>query len=406
MARRMRSSRLGLLVAVALLPLALWAALPVLSTGSPRSRAAALGDRIDQKREQIEAKKGRERVLSSTITRYSRRINTLQGDITVLQRKQIRIQGDLDAKRAELSRIQEDLRQERVRLARLRARLAEARVALADRLVQLYKADKPDVVTVVLESDGFADLLQRTEFMQRVSDQDARIIDRVRTARAEAKRTEARLDKLEKRQTKVAAVIEARRDEVARVKGQLVDRRDAYAAVRSDKSTALASTRQNRQHLEGDLAALERENARVQAQLAAAQNGTAPGAAGPIRPGSGGLVWPVNGPIVSPFGMRWGRLHAGVDIAVPSGTPIRAAQSGRVILLGWTGGYGNYTCVGHGGGLSTCYAHQSSYATSSGASVSRGQVIGYVGCTGHCFGDHLHFETRVGGAPVNPAGYL
>jgi murein DD-endopeptidase MepM/ murein hydrolase activator NlpD len=402
----MRKSRIGLVVAVALLPLVLWAALPVLSTGSPRSRAAAIGSKIDQKREQIAAKKGRERVLSSTVARYSHRIGALQGDITVLQRKQVAIQGDLDAKRAELARIQEDLRQERIRLARLRARLAEARIALAGRLVELYKADKPDVVTVVLESDGFADLLERTEFMQRVSDQDARIIDRVRTARAEATRTAKRLDVLEERQTKVAAAIEARRDAVSRVRGQLVDRRDAFAAVRSDKATALASTRETRQHLEGDLAALEKENARVQAQLAAAQNGSAPGAAGPIRPGSGGLIWPVNGPIVSPFGMRWGRLHAGVDIAVPAGTPIRAAQSGRVILMGWTGGYGNYTCIGHGNGLSTCYAHQSRYGTSNGASVQQGQVIGYVGCTGHCFGDHLHFETRVGGAPVNPMGYL
>ncbi|HYH88526.1 MAG TPA: peptidoglycan DD-metalloendopeptidase family protein [Solirubrobacteraceae bacterium] len=402
----MRSSRIALLVAVASLPLVLWAALPVLSTGSPRSRAAALGSKIDQKREQIEAKKSRERVLSSTVARYSKRIGSLQGDITVLQRKQIAIQGDLDAKRAELARIQEDLRQERIRLARLRARLAEARIALAGRLVELYKSDKPDVVTVVLESDGFADLLERTEFMQRVSDQDARIIDRVRIARADATRTAERLDVLEARQTKVAAAIEARRDAVSRVRGQLVDRRDAYAAVRSDKATALVSTRETRKHLEGDLAALEAANAKVQSQIAAAQNGTAPGAAGPIRPGAGGLVWPVNGPIVSPFGMRWGRLHAGVDIAVPAGTPIRAAQSGKVILMGWTGGYGNYTCIGHGNGLSTCYAHQSSYATSNGASVSRGQVIGSVGCTGHCFGDHLHFETRVGGAPVNPAGYL
>jgi peptidoglycan DL-endopeptidase CwlO len=398
----MRFSRLGLLVAAALLPLALWAALPVLSAGSPRS----LSSRIDHKRKQIEQKKGRERVLSSTVARYSRRIGSLQDDITVLQRQQVRIQGDLDAKRAELARIQERLRQERIRLARLRARLAEARVALAGRLVELYKADKPDVVTVVLESDGFADLLERTEFMQRVSDQDARIIDRVRTARTDAIRTAKRLDALEKRQSRVAAAIEARRDEVARVRGQLVDRRDQYAAVRSDKAAALATTRESRRHLEGDLAELEAANRRVQAQIAAAQSGTASTAAGPIRPGSGGLIWPVNGPIVSPFGVRWGRLHAGVDIAVPAGTPIRAAQSGKVILLGWTGGYGNYTCVAHGNALSTCYAHQSRYATSSGASVGKGQVIGYVGCTGHCFGDHLHFETRVGGAPVNPASYL
>ena len=142
----------------------------------------------------------------------------------------------------------------------------------------------------------------------------------------------------------------------------------------------------------------------LSALQAAASPGSAP--AGPIQQGSGGLIWPVSGPLVSPFGMRWGRLHAGVDIAVPAGTPIRAAQSGRVVLLGWTGGYGNYTCIQHSGGLSTCYAHQSRYATSNGASVSKGSVIGYVGCTGHCFGDHLHFETRINGSPVNPAGYL
>ena len=117
-------------------------------------------------------------------------------------------------------------------------------------------------------------------------------------------------------------------------------------------------------------------------------------------------MWPVNGPIVSPFGPRWGRLHAGVDIPLPEGTPLRAADSGRVAIAGWVGGYGNYICVGHGGALSTCYAHLSAYSTSQGASVSKGEVIGSVGCTGHCFGDHLHFETRINGAPVNPAGYL
>jgi murein DD-endopeptidase MepM/ murein hydrolase activator NlpD len=77
-----------------------------------------------------------------------------------------------------------------------------------------------------------------------------------------------------------------------------------------------------------------------------------------------------------------------------------------VVLMGWVGGYGNYTCIQHTGSLSTCYAHQSSFATSNGASVSQGQVIGHVGCTGHCFGDHLHFETRINGSPVDPMGYL
>src|SRR4051812_36461876 len=100
-------SRLGLLITVAVVPLALWAVLPMLSDGSVQSRASSIGSKIDQKRKQIAAKKGREHVLSTTISRYSARIDDLQGDITVLQRKQVAIQGDLDAKRAELSRIQE-----------------------------------------------------------------------------------------------------------------------------------------------------------------------------------------------------------------------------------------------------------------------------------------------------------
>ncbi len=402
MARRM-SKRLRLLIGVAALPLALFALLPLISSGAPNN----LGSKIERKRDQIEWRKGRERVLSTDISGYTRKINVLQGEITTLQGRQVRLQTSLDAKRAELARIQEDLRRERLRLARLRARLAEARQALASRLVDLYKADHPDLVTVVLESNGFADLLERTEFMQRVSHQDARIIGIVRRAKADAIATAKRLDRLEARAQVVADEIENEVNQVVAVKDQLVDRRGRYASVRSDKSTMLASTRDDRHALEGDLRALEAEQAKVIAAIQSAAGGGGGSApAGPIQPGSGGLIWPVNGPVVSPFGMRWGRLHAGVDIAVPAGTPIRAAQSGRVVLLGWTGGYGNYTCIQHGGSLSTCYAHQSAYSTSMGASVSQGQVIGSVGCTGHCFGDHLHFETRINGSPVNPAGYL
>ena len=102
-------------------------------------------------------------------------------------------------------------------------------------------------------------------------------------------------------------------------------------------------------------------------------------------------------------------MHEGIDIAVPAGTPIRAVASGTVILMqseASSGGYGNYTCVGHSSSLSSCYAHQSSFATSQGASVKQGQVIGYVGCTGSCFGDHLHFEVRINGSAVDPMGYL
>ena len=71
-----------------------------------------------------------------------------------------------------------------------------------------------------------------------------------------------------------------------------------------------------------------------------------------------------------------------------------------------SGGYGNYTCIDHGGGLSTCYAHQSAFAVSAGQHVSQGKVIGYSGCTGYCLGPHVHFEVRINGAVTDPMGYL
>src|SRR4051794_3578408 len=409
MARQMLS-RLRVLIVVAAVPLVLWGLLPLVSSGQPSPNQ--LQHKIDRKEAQLRYHRGRERLLTSDISAYTHQINSLQSDITRLQTRQTRIEVDLAAKRAQLARIQERLRQERLRLVRLRARLAEARTALGKRLVELYKADKPDYVTVILESDGFADLLERTEFMQRVSSQDARIITRVKSAKAEATATAQRLDRLETRAQRIATAIERRRDEVVAVKGQLVDRRTRFQSARSEKFTALESTRSRRQQLQDDLGSLRAQRAKTPAPpqpAGGAGGGTPP--AGPVKPGSGGLIWPVNGPITSPFceARAWESCHPGIDIGVPSGTPIRAAAAGTVVLMqgeASSGGYGNFTCIQHTGALSTCYAHQSRFGTSMGAHVAQGQVIGYTGCTGRCFGPHLHFETRINGAVVNPMNYL
>jgi murein DD-endopeptidase MepM/ murein hydrolase activator NlpD len=104
--------------------------------------------------------------------------------------------------------------------------------------------------------------------------------------------------------------------------------------------------------------------------------------------------------------MRWGTLHPGIDIGVPTGTPIHAAGSGTVVWCGWMSGYGNLVMIDHHNGLATLYGHQSRIAASCGEQVVTGQVIGYVGCTGFCTGPHLHFEVRLNGTPVDPLGYL
>jgi murein DD-endopeptidase MepM/ murein hydrolase activator NlpD len=272
---------------------------------------------------------------------------------------------------------------------------------LAARLIEIYKADQPDMLSVILESDGFNDLLVRADYMSAIGKQDSVIVDKVRELKKKSAQKRLLLVVLKSRAQEAVRVIELKQRELEEARAAIQANEADLASARRSKQGNLSNVRDHRHELEGDLRALQAASAQVTNQL---QGSPVP--AGPIRQGGGGYVWPVNGPVVSPFGQRWGRLHAGVDIAVPAGTPIRAAASGSVAMAGWMGGYGQYTCVQHGGGVATCYAHQSSIGVGTGASVKQGQVIGSVGCTGHCFGDHLHFEVRVGGSPVDPMGYL
>jgi murein DD-endopeptidase MepM/ murein hydrolase activator NlpD len=404
--------RISLLCAFALAPLALWSLSPLVSTAAAPRTLDQVRSQIQSKQRQIEGKKGSEKVLTSTISGYSDRIATLGSKISTLQGRQATAQADLDAKRAELSTVQSQLRGERARLTRLRARLIVARHALEDRLVELYKSGRPDLITVVLSSKGFADLLERSEFLRRISDSDKRIVATVRDAKADATATTTRLAALEQRQQAVAATIMRRRDQIAAVKGELVVTRSGYEETRAGQRAVLSKVRTQRQDLQDDVEVLKAAQAKIQAKLAAvAAGGDSTLPAGPIQQGSGGLIWPVSGPITSPFceSRAWESCHPGIDIGVPSGTPIRAAASGRVVLMqseAASGGYGNFTCVQHTASMSTCYAHQSSFATSMGATVSQGDVIGYSGCTGRCYGDHLHFEVRINGAVTNPLNYL
>jgi Peptidase family M23/Transglycosylase SLT domain len=125
----------------------------------------------------------------------------------------------------------------------------------------------------------------------------------------------------------------------------------------------------------------------------------------------GQLAWPVRGDVVSPFGPRWGRMHQGIDIAVGAGTPVHAPAAGRVVHAGWMSGYGNFVCVAHSELLSTCSAHNSDLQVKVGDRVERREVIALSGCSGRCFGDHVHFEVHKAAAwsqtsATDPMPYL
>ena len=147
-------------------------------------------------------------------------------------------------------------------------------------------------------------------------------------------------------------------------------------------------------------------------QLAAMMQKDVPGASsflGGDTPVTTPTGWPTNGFISSGYGLRWNgaEFHQGIDIAAEMGTPIVATADGVVTIAGWNaGGYGNMVDIDHGSGVSTRYGHASTIVVTVGQRVRRGQIIAYVGSTGHSTGPHLHYEVRLSGQPVNPTSYL
>jgi murein DD-endopeptidase MepM/ murein hydrolase activator NlpD len=358
--------------------------------------AQDLQSQLDAKQAQIEQLEGKKQVLSTDLQRYNEQIDDLAGQVAVLRNREALVV-------AELRRIQAHLRRAKDRLEILHRRLHRSLGALRNRLVDIYRSNEPDMLTVILQSDGFDDLLSRYEYLRRVEAQDASVVSRVRGLRNETRDIVVRVEADRDR-------IEAKKAELVRTRSQLEARQAELDAARDEKAAALGSVNDNIKELDGDVSAIQDK---IQAQIQASSSTATPLPVGPVQGGvsSAGMIWPVNGPITSPFCEQraWEACHPGIDIGVPAGTPIRAAMDGTVIFTqseAESGGYGNYTCIDHGGGLSTCYAHQSSFAVSTGEHVSQGQVIGYVGCTGLCFGDHLHFEVRVNGSVVDPLGYL
>lgn len=335
--------------------------------------------------------------LNSDINRMSGKIQGLRGRISKLQRKQNAIQADLDTKAARQKKIANALGISRDRLARLRKELAHSREVLEARIVEVYKQGEPNMIEVVLSSRGFADMVERTTYMERIATQDHKIITKVTRLKGQTKKETVKLASLEKEASRLVAEVRGRRDEVAGAKGTLAAQRNQLNSAVDHRKSKLATVSKHLREDQEDLAAMQASNGSV---VGALDNSA------PIKRGSGQLIWPVNGQFTSPFGGRWGRLHAGIDIAVPNGTAVHAADTGTVRIAGWMGGYGNYICIQHSSSMSTCYGHNSRLMVSVGQSVTQGQVIAASGNTGHSTGPHVHFEVRINGNPVDPMGYL
>jgi murein DD-endopeptidase MepM/ murein hydrolase activator NlpD len=374
------------------------AAAGTLALAAGGAPAHDLHSKLDQKKAQLAHARQREGVLSTTIQRYGDRIDELRGQVATLRNREVLVQ-------AQLNRVEAELKRDEARLEVLRVRLKRSLRVLRQRLIAIYETDQPDALTVILNANGFDDLMNRYEYLQHIQGQDTSIAERVRNLRNAMKDTVLRV-------RDERAQIAAKKAELEQTQAQLEARQSDLTSAREHDRATLDRVQHSEQELEGDVSDIQAE---IQAQLQAAQAAQAAQASTPAPPAgpvqgesSSGFIWPVNGPVTSPFcePRPWESCHPGIDISVPSGTPIHAAATGTVAIAGPESGYGNYTCIDHGGGISSCYGHQASISVSVGQRVSQGQVIGISDCTGLCFGPHLHFEIRQNGTPVDPMAYL
>ena len=366
------------------------------------NRIAGLQSRLQQARE-------REASLSAEIASVSQRIRSLEGDVGDVSTRIAVLEEDLALHRRKLEHLRELYELQTERLVFLRSQYDQSLARLSTRMVAIYEGGEPSTLDVLVDAENFGDILEQIDYLDSIAAQDRAIVKRVAGARDHMRELRAQTGKTKERVAAATRVIAVRTDQQKRLRAQLVARQQGLAGARRSRRASLVGVRADARQFAGEAAALQAESANLAAQIRTAQARSAPAVAysssGDSTPSASGFIWPVSGPVVSPFGMRWGRMHEGIDIGAGYGTPIQAAASGTVIFAGWMGGYGNLIIIDHGGGVATAYGHQSSFAVGGGP-VSQGQTIGYVGCTGHCFGPHLHFEVRINGSAVDPLGYL
>jgi murein DD-endopeptidase MepM/ murein hydrolase activator NlpD len=395
---------------VCCLALALLVAAP--ASGGFYDRKQDVDNRIAGLQSKLAQAQEREASLTAEIASVSDRIRSLEADVGDVSSRLAALEDDLALHQRKLDALRAlyELQSERLAFLRSQYKLAVAR--LSARLVAIYEGDDPSTLDVLVEAKNFRDILEQLEFLESIADQDRTIVKHVAGARDHMRELRARTGKTKARVAAVTRVIKVRTEQARALRTRLIAQQQGLASARRSRRASLVDVRQNAQQYASEAAALQAESANLAAQIRSAQAAAAQASvtysstgSSDTTPSASGLIWPVSGPVVSPFGMRWGRMHEGIDIGAGYGTPIAAAASGTVIYAGWMGGYGNLIIIDHGGGIATAYGHQSSFAVG-GGHVSQGQTIGYVGCTGHCFGPHLHFEVRVNGSPVDPLGYL
>ncbi len=268
------------------------------------------------------------------------------------------------------------------------------------RIVQIFKSKRSGYVEFLLSSGDLNDFLDRVYYENIIMQIDKKTMEEAKIRAASIKNLK---QNMESKKEYLAQSIKTMDKQQKTIQEAIRQNEKMIYKLQNDRATWEKS---------------EKELARQSAQLTSFIKNTTNSktqTSSSIPKTTGGFIRPVSGPVTSTYGTRLHPIfkkyitHTGVDLGMPIGAQVKAANSGKVIYVGWYGGYGKVVIIDHGkvNGIpvTTLYAHLSSYGVSNGANVTKGQVIGNVGTTGYATGPHLHYEVRENGQHVNPAKY-
>ena len=339
-------------------------------------------DEIDENNQELNELQ--ERIDDSSVEKQS-----LEGEINGLNRDMTELQIAINKLDTQIAEVQGEISTAEAEIEATQEEIDVVEDMATEQAVELYKNGGVETVEALLNAQSISELNDRLEMMgvAAANNTDALI---------EYSRLKAEIEEVNRE-------LFAKKDELATKLGDQTKIQDSLAETKATLDDKLAQVTEKLVQDKSHAAGLLAENQELKQEILQTQ---APPGVEIGAPSVAGYIWPLNGGVTSYYGPRWGRMHTGIDIDGYTGQPIVASKDGNVISAGSMSGYGNAVVIDHGGGISTLYAHMSSLGTSGGASVKQGQLVGYVGCTGSCTGDHLHFEVRVNGGPTDPMQYL
>lgn len=318
-------------------------------------------------------------------------MSTAQAALAAADEQLARIEEALNEAARALERQEHEVATFAQRVADLETEIAEQQEAFSERAADMYKRGAGVPFAVILNASSAEDVLDRGAYLQALSSSDVASLERIVALRTQA--------------DSQRVLLNAERERLEAMKHEQEELLAEVAELREHRAIEVAAARAEVSELESHLAAAEAEADEIE-RIIRENERRARAYAGAQTASRAGYIWPRCAAVTSGYGMRWGRMHRGIDINGNTGDPIHAAKAGRVIFTGRQGGYGNLVLIDHRDGVVTAYAHLSSFAVSRGRDVMQGEIIGAVGSTGQSTGPHLHFETRVHGSAQNPRNFL